>query len=423
MNGQGRLFAWLRASLPAHANAHFRMLLLAGVGLTAGFGLYDLARGAWEKGAGEAALALLYGGLWLAMRGRRVNRAIVYPCLIAGTGFMLYELRQDPFVALWLPVAVMSAFGFLGKREGAIWAGLVLAASGAHLLADAMADAPVYSPAMALNIWLACVLVAFMSLVAHGWIEQGQTALMEEIGRRRRREDARRMAGGIPHLINNEMQAVIGHAELARLDAAADDPRTHDLDMVIRMARQASGHANQLVAYAREGECGGDVFAVRDMVRQAFRRWRDDLPGGVEASLSAGGAACCKGDAALLGEALEGMLANAGEAVERRHGETGGCVRIGVHERRLARDCDRRRLAAGDYVCIEIEDNGDGVPAAMRDRVFEPFVTTGFFGRGLGLASAQGIVRSHGGAIEVEDAAGGGALFRIWLPVCLPAAA
>ncbi len=413
-----RLHSWLREPLPAHAGDHLRVMLLMGAALTAGFGAYDLWRGAWGKGGGEAALSLLYGGIWLAARGGalRLVRGLVYPCLIAGYGFMLVEIGQDAMVASWLPVGVMTAFGLLGLREGTIWAVSVMLAAAAVFGLDAMRAAPVYTPEKALNIWLASALVAFMVYVAHGFIEQTRARLMAEEIRRRRREDARRISGGVAHLINNEMQAVVGHAEMALLEAG-DGEQARDLDMVIRMARKASEHANRLVAYAREEECGGEVFSVAEVVKRAFEGWRKALPDGVLAQLAAAsGALRCAGDASLLGEAVEGMLENAREAVRRRHGGHGGRVRVEVRERALARDCRRRGLAAGKYACIEIEDNGDGVPDGLREHMFEPFITTGEFGRGLGLAAAQGIVRSHGGAIEVERSDSGGALFRVWLP-------
>jgi signal transduction histidine kinase len=67
-------------------------------------------------------------------------------------------------------------------------------------------------------------------------------------------------------------------------------------------------------------------------------------------------------------------------------------------------------------VVVTVEDNGPGVPAALRGRILEPFFSTRFTGRGLGLAAVLGIVRGHRGLIAVDDSPGGGARFRILLP-------
>lgn len=76
----------------------------------------------------------------------------------------------------------------------------------------------------------------------------------------------------------------------------------------------------------------------------------------------------------------------------------------------------RGETRAGSYVCVEVTDDGEGMPAELVERIFDPFFTTRFPGRGLGLAVVFGAVRRHAGAIAVESTPGRGSCFRLYLP-------
>jgi two-component system, cell cycle sensor histidine kinase and response regulator CckA len=110
------------------------------------------------------------------------------------------------------------------------------------------------------------------------------------------------------------------------------------------------------------------------------------------------------------------LVLNASHAIDNREGE----IRISTSETRIADDVVMQRgvsLSAGEYVWLQVSDSGCGMTEETRGRIFDPFFTTkGAAGHGLGLAVVQGIVRSHGGAINVTSSPGRGATFEVLLP-------
>jgi signal transduction histidine kinase len=113
--------------------------------------------------------------------------------------------------------------------------------------------------------------------------------------------------------------------------------------------------------------------------------------------------------------ALLAVLANASEAIETQRP---GRIRIACRKEMLADDGVKAYpdLAPGTYACLTVEDNGKGMKEETRDRVFEPFFTTHFPGRGLGMAAVYGIVKNHGGWISVESRLGMGTTVVMRLP-------
>jgi len=111
---------------------------------------------------------------------------------------------------------------------------------------------------------------------------------------------------------------------------------------------------------------------------------------------------------------LSAILVNASEAIESK-----GHIRISTKKEEIDEDSIKYHpeLKPGPQVCLTVEDNGRGMDKETRDRIFEPFFTTKFEGRGLGMASAFGIVRNHDGSISVYSEIGKGTVVRIYLPL------
>ena len=121
-------------------------------------------------------------------------------------------------------------------------------------------------------------------------------------------------------------------------------------------------------------------------------------------------------DVTQVQQLIMNLVINAAEAI----GENRGRVVVATSLRPVAANSVYTALgdpvAAGRYVVLSVTDDGQGMDAATLARIFDPFFTTKFTGRGLGLAATLGIVKGHGGAIEVKSQPGKGAAFRVYFP-------
>ncbi|MCA9671983.1 MAG: response regulator [Myxococcales bacterium] len=234
-------------------------------------------------------------------------------------------------------------------------------------------------------------------------------------------ESVGRLAGGVAHDFNNMLGVVLANAQYMLARAQRGEPIEPEeiracLDDQLEAANHATKLTRQLLHFARLGE--GDqvltdvselVETVLSLCRRSFgpqitvERNKPDEPLVVNV------------DPSQLSAALMNLLVNAGDAL------AGGSGSIHVDVRALSHGSSTARqlplLPFGRYVEIAVADTGSGMDDATRSRIFEPFFTTKEgSGTGLGLASAYGVVRRHGGDIRVESELGEGTTFRVYLP-------
>jgi len=246
----------------------------------------------------------------------------------------------------------------------------------------------------------------------------------EEFHRGQRLESLGLLAGGVAHDFNNLLTAILGYAEVAarRLPEAA--PAAAPVAEISRAARRAADLTQKMLAFAGGGAMEVAWIALNEIVREMLDLVRPALPPGrrILAELAQPSPGL-EADATQMRQVVLNLALNASEAIAG----DGGTIEVATGES----SCDRERLDAavlgaerreGRYAWVRVADDGAGLPAEVRDRIFEPFVTTKFTGRGLGLAAVLGIVRAHHGAIEVESRAGGGTSFTVLVPIAQPPA-
>jgi two-component system, cell cycle sensor histidine kinase and response regulator CckA len=226
------------------------------------------------------------------------------------------------------------------------------------------------------------------------------------------------LAGGIAHDFNNLLGGILGHAQLALMDDSVGAEARESIVAVETIARSAAELTAQLLAYAGKGRV---VVAPLDL-NILVREMRDLLQVSIARHCQVayhcdGHLPSIEADSAQLRQVVLNLLVNASEAIE----PPGGTIRVTTALEQL----DRQQLAGltlgdelppGSYVCLTVADDGCGMDAATLTRIFEPFFSTKFTGRGLGLAAVLGIVRAHRGALEVSSTPGKGTVFRVWFP-------
>ncbi len=212
--------------------------------------------------------------------------------------------------------------------------------------------------------------------------------------RQRRLASLGEMSAVLAHEIRNPLASLKGNAQLlAQMLPEGEKPRAKAARVVAEATRLEQLTAD-LLDFVRTGALRREQIDPAEVVRQAVARGEPDGESDVTVELAAAPASWSL-DADRLREVIVNLVENGRAA--------GGPVTVSVTQAKGA-------------LRIDVADRGPGVPAADRERIFEPFVTGKTRGTGLGLAVAQRVIEAHQGTIEVLDAAGGGALFRIEIP-------
>ena len=222
------------------------------------------------------------------------------------------------------------------------------------------------------------------------------------------------LAGGIAHDFNNLLMGIQGYASLMLLDKDAAHPHHEQLNSIQTLVQSGATLTRQLLGFARAGRYEVVVADLNEMVSRSinlfgrtkkeirvFEKYATDLLN-VEV------------DRGQIEQVLLNIFVNAWQAMPG-----GGDLYLETQNVTMdARDANLRELAPGRYVKLTVTDTGAGMDEKTRLRVFEPFFTTKEMGRGtgMGLASAYGIIKGHGGTITVYSEKGEGTTFNLYLP-------
>lgn len=224
------------------------------------------------------------------------------------------------------------------------------------------------------------------------------------------------MAGGIAHDFNNILSAILGHTDVA-LRSQSPEAVSSQLACIRSAVVQARHLTDQLLTSAGKGKFALRAINLSATVNETLALININLPKSVWVACDLGAELpAVEADVSQIRQITMNLVRNSAEAIAGE-GE--------IHVRTYLLEPDAKlpgQTQFGDmrpelrYVCLEVKDTGCGIEADTQRRIFDPFYTSKFAGRGLGLAAVLGVVRNHEGALAVDSQPGVGTTFRVCLP-------
>ena len=222
------------------------------------------------------------------------------------------------------------------------------------------------------------------------------------------------LAGGIAHDFNNALSSITGNIDLLKMDL----PNMAGIDRYVEAmgnATQRMVHlTDQLLAYARGGKYWPKNISLSEFVEETLPMIQHKIAPAIWVKTNlASDIFSIEVDMTQMHMVLSAVVINAAEAIEGQ-----GQIIISTSNKEIDDGIAKYNpgLKPGRYSCLTVQDNGKGMDAETKRKIFEPFFTKKFQGRGLGMAAVYGIVKNHGGWISVESQLGKGTVVRIYLP-------
>jgi PAS domain S-box-containing protein len=242
-------------------------------------------------------------------------------------------------------------------------------------------------------------------------------AVADRLALTRKMDGLASLAGGIAHDFNNLLTGILGNASRIRLADPSEEVK--ELARSVEDSAELAARLTQrLMTLVRGQAPHRRLLDVSDLVRHTLALTKKVLPDSIELRTSyEPNLPSVLADESQLQQAILNLCINARDAMMDKNGE--GILQFHVRSCFVTKLLDDGTAFEERAVELEVSDNGPGIPAELRDRIFDPFFTTKGLGRGLGLglATVFQLVEAHGGTLKVDEAPGGGACFRLRLPV------
>ena len=243
-----------------------------------------------------------------------------------------------------------------------------------------------------------------------------QSTLQENLVQSQKMQAIGQLAGGVAHDFNNVLTAIIGYSDLLLANHRPTDPSFQDIMQIKQNANRAAGLVRQLLAFSRRQTLLPQTLQLNDVLSELQMLLRRLVGETIQLDVVYGRDLWqVKADINQFEQVIVNLVVNARDAIS-----DGG--KITLRTRNFpASECGELKemaIVPADYVLVEVQDDGHGIPPEVRAKIFEPFFTTKDVGKGtgLGLSMVYGIIKQTGGYVFADSEPGQGATFRILLP-------
>lgn len=227
------------------------------------------------------------------------------------------------------------------------------------------------------------------------------------------------LAGGIAHDFNNILTIILGHCFMVKkeIDSGLTD-KSH-IEKIESAAIRAADLCRQMLAYAGRNTLVQSQVNLWQLIDEMVKMLTSAIKKNVSFELDlARDIPEINGDNSQIQQVVMNMIINGAEAI----GDANGTIRVALNRAAVQpaegeTDFFGGAIPPGQYACLEVTDSGCGMDGEIQKRIFEPFYTTKFTGRGLGMSATLGIIKSHGGALKLSSTPGIGTCFKIYFPL------
>jgi PAS domain S-box-containing protein len=247
--------------------------------------------------------------------------------------------------------------------------------------------------------------------------QEARRVLERQLRHAQKMEAVGALAEGIVHDFNNLLAAIMGYSELAAADLAPDHPSQENLQQVLASTQRAQELVKQMLSLGSSAQSQQGPTRLAPVVEEVLRLLTPELPAGVKLDHRVEQGMVALADTAQLHQMMINLCRNSLQAMAQEGGTLS--IRLERVELTPGEAASDPGLSPGPHARLEVSDTGQGMPAELQERVFEPFFTARDKGegRGMGLAVVRGIVKNHGGAVSLRSALGRGTTVTVLLPL------
>ena len=225
------------------------------------------------------------------------------------------------------------------------------------------------------------------------------------------------LAGGIAHDFNNILSAIMGNTELILMKHPAEGKYDKKLESIYAACERAKDLIGQILAFSRKSSAEPQPVLLQAIIKENLKLLKASLPSTIEIRQQIPDASMyVMADPTQIHQILMNLCTNAHHSMV----QTGGVLEVALSAMDIQAGGNEANapVAPGEWVKLTVSDTGEGIPEAIRDRIFDPYFSTKGkgLGTGLGLAVVHGIVKSYGGTVDVWSRPGKGSVFTVYLP-------